>query len=207
MALQDKKALITGASAGIGAEFAKQLHAKGCKLVLVARREELLRQISEELNNIRSDSVEYRAIDLTDRSEAGLKSLLSYIENIEIDILVNNAGRGSFGHFNVLDREVEEEIVHLNVIAPLLLAHKVIPQMKKRRAGDIVTISSIAGFQPLPYMASYAASKAFNYSHSLGLRYELKQFGINVLTVCPGPTNTEFAGVARVPGHCYRSSA
>jgi short-subunit dehydrogenase len=129
-----------------------------------------------------------------------VQELLRLISETRVDILVNNAGRGSFGLFDELDLEKEIEQVTLNVTASLRLAHAVIPQMKKRGSGAIVQISSIAGFQPIPFMATYAATKAFNLFHALALRHELKPFGVSVLAVCPGPTATEFGGVARVPG-------
>lgn len=196
--LSDARVLITGASSGIGAEFARQLHSAGANLVLVARRADRLAEIAERLNAKRPNSVEVVVADLANSAE--LDRVADLIRNSRIDILINNAGKGSFGPYESLDLRHELELVRLNINATITLAHAVIPQLKKRRAGAIVVVSSIAAFQPLPYMATYAATKAFNYTHSHGLRAELRPYGVNVLAVCPGPTATEFGGVARVPG-------
>ncbi len=192
-----KTALITGASSGIGEEFARQLHRRGIDVVLVARRIERLQRLADDLNGARPQSARVIRCDL---SSAEIHEVEDFLENHRIDLLVCNAGKGSFGRFENLNREGEEELVLLNVLAPLRLMHAVIPQMKKRRSGAIVSVSSIAAFQPLPYMSTYAATKAFNFSHAMGLRYELAEFGIQVIALCPGPVETEFGGVARVPG-------
>lgn len=191
-------ALVTGASSGIGAEFARQLHARGAAVTLVARRRDLLDRLAADLESKRSGSTAVHALDLAE--EPGIVELCRIIRSTRVDILVNNAGRGSFGYFETLDLADEARMVSLNINATLSAAHAVIPQLKERRAGAIIAISSIAGFQPLPYMATYAATKAFNLTHAMSLRHELKEFGVRVLAVCPGPTDTEFAGVARVPG-------
>jgi uncharacterized protein len=190
--------LITGASSGIGAEFARQFHARGAELVLVARRVERLQQLADGFNQARPASARLIATDLT--KTEGLKRLVDFISQNQIDVLVNNAGRGSFGCFESLPLEEEIEMVNLNICATLTLSHAVIPQMKSRKSGAIISLSSIAAFQPLPFMATYAATKAFNFVHSLALHFELASFGVKVLTVCPGPTGTEFGGVARAPG-------
>lgn len=195
--------LVTGASSGIGREFALQIHRAGAKrIIAVARRSQELSELCDELNSVRPESAVARMVDLTKRGDDDdtLDSLVRFVQEHEIDILVNNAGFGSFGYFEEIDIEHEISMVALNVEATLRLAHAAIPRMKKQRTGGIISVSSIAGFQPLPYMATYAATKAVNHSHSVALREELKPFGVRVLTVCPGPVATEFAGVARVPG-------
>lgn len=194
----NKQALITGASSGIGKEFARQLHAAGYSVILVARRTPLLEALALELTSQRADSVEVLRADLVE--PADLASVESYIREHAIDVLVNNAGRGSFGAFETIDLAVEEEMVRLNSIATIRLAHAALPAMRAKKSGGIISISSIAGFQPLPFMATYAATKAFNLFHSLGLWYELRNSGVTITVVCPGPTATEFGGVARVPG-------
>lgn len=207
------QALITGASAGIGTEFAKQFHALGANVLLVARRKKELDDLAAKFNALRAGSAEVFCVDLTiDKGSdgagnhdsggrlLGVYNLAEVIKERRIDILVNNAGFGSFGHFEKLDLEHEVRMMKLNVIAPVILAHAVVPQMKARRSGAIISLSSVAGFQALPYLATYSASKAFNLYHTLSLRYELLEFGLAVLTVCPGPTATEFQGVARIPG-------
>lgn len=204
MEYQGQTALITGASSGIGAGYAVALHRRGAKVVLVARRETQLRSIADTLNAQRPDSASVVVADLGRREGSasvwGVFELAEYIRKHRVDMLVNNAGRGSFGYF--ADQRIEDEVqmVELNVLAPIMLTSAVLPQMKERRAGAIVHVSSIAAFQPLPYMTTYAATKVFNYFFSMGLRYEARSFGIRVLAVCPGPTATEFGGVARVPG-------
>ncbi|RIL10048.1 MAG: oxidoreductase [Proteobacteria bacterium] len=201
MLLEGKRALITGASAGIGAEFARQLHAAGCDVTLAARREDRLLVFAEELNALRPSSAKVVVCDLSSEDQArGLPALEKFLLESQIDILVNNAGIGSFGYFEEIPWEHEEAIIRLNVIAFTRVARAAIPQMKQRRSGAIINISSIGGFQAIPYMATYSASKAYNFNHSLSIRYELKRFGVKVLTVCPGPVQTEFFGVARVPG-------
>jgi short-subunit dehydrogenase len=202
MKYSGKTVLITGASSGLGREYALEFHALGADVVLVARRERLLSELVEELNSQREKSARYFAVDLTDTSGGGfLPPMLSeFLSMNQIDILVNNAGFGSFGSYEELELVRERQMVELNVMAHMSLAHVVIGQMKERRSGGIITVSSIAGYQPLPYMATYAATKAFNLFHSLGLRYELAEFGVRALAVCPGPIATEFGGVARVPG-------
>lgn len=197
----NKLAVVTGASAGLGEEFARQLHARGCRLLLVARREERLSKLANELNAIRPGTVSYKVADLADyHTPNGIGLLLLQLRNLNVDILVNNAGFGSFGQFEGLPLSKEKEMVLTNALAPLKLTHAVIPGMKQRRSGSIIFVSSIAGMQPLPYMTTYAATKAFNLHQALGLRYELAQFDIGVTTVCPGPTATEFQGVSRMPG-------
>lgn len=193
-----KIAVITGASAGLGYEFAKQLHQLGCKVVLIARRQDLLEQLANELNAKRPDSASFISADLT--NEADIQPILSLLRNDSVDILVNNAGRGSFGYFEQIDLETELQLIALNIVVPTKLSHAVIPQMKSRSSGAIVNVSSVAGIQPLPYMSTYAGTKAFDLFHSVGLWGELRPFNIRVLAVCPGPVATEFGGVARVPG-------
>ena len=190
--------LVTGASSGIGEEFCRQFHSLGSNIILVARREDRLKKITDELNFKKQGSAYSIVADLTQDDD--LKKIANFIKENRIDILVNNAGCGSFGYFEELNIENEVNQVKLNIIATQVLAHSVIPQLKARRAGGIISVSSIAAFQPLPFMATYSATKVFNYQHSLGLREELREFGVRVLTVCPGPTATEFGGVARVPG-------
>lgn len=202
------KAVITGASSGIGAEFAKQLHRRGADVVLVARRRDRLEQVAGELNRVRTGSADIIVADLSAAPPASEDSscvidylrLANLLRGAEVDMLINNAGIGSFGCYEELSLEAELAMVHLNVLAPIALTHAVLPQMKQRRAGVIVNVSSIAAFQPLPYMATYAATKCFEYSHSAALYEECRGYGVKVIAVCPGPTQTEFFGVARMPG-------
>lgn len=196
MDLQNKSVLITGASAGLGVEFARQCHAGGATVTLVARRGDLLQKIVDELNIKRPASADFIACDLGQN----VQPVIDFIKATRVDILVNNAGRGSFGYFDNLSIEEELQMVALNVAATLKIAHAVIPQMKARGSGVIIAVSSIVAFQALPYMATYSATKSFNLAHALALRHELSDFGIKVIALCPGPTETEFGGVARIPG-------
>ena len=196
-----QRALITGASSGIGEEFARQLHSQGVFVCLTARRTERLEALTAEFNSRRPNSAALLACDLSsDSEENGLPVLLRYLRDNNFDLLINNAGRGSFGFFHDLDVQAELDQVRLNVEATMRLAHAVIPAMVKAKHGAIVNISSVAAFQPLGFMSTYAATKCFNLFHSLGLRQELAEYGVRVIAVCPGPTATEFGGVARVPG-------
>lgn len=191
-------AVITGASSGIGAEFARQLHARGFDLFLIARRTAQLATIKAELEEKRGNSVEIRSVDLCNQVE--LSKLCLELQSLPIQLLVNNAGRGSFGPFDSLELTEELNLLTLNISAGLRILHTVLPGLKQQKKGGIIVISSILGFQPTPYMATYAGTKAFNFYHTMALRNELKGTGVQVLTVCPGPTETEFAGAARVPG-------
>lgn len=202
MNTNDQTALVTGSSSGIGQEFARQLHRRGYRVILVARRADRLVNLADEFNAVRPNSAEVLVADLAIQgsSDGGLDKVCKYVQDHRIDVLVNNAGRGSFGYFEALPLSGEQEMIALNITASSSLFHAVIPQMKSRRSGKLVSVASVAAFQPLPYMATYAATKAFNFVHTMALREELRSFGISVLTVCPGPTATEFGGVARVPG-------
>jgi uncharacterized protein len=198
MEFLNKLAFITGASAGLGKEFALQMHALGADIVVCARREDELATLCKQLNDKRDKSARFFVWDLTVSKDLDLA--VAFLKSERIDILVNNAGRGSFGRYETLDITKELEMVKLNIEAPMVLTHAVLPQMKERKSGIIVVLSSIAGVQPLPYMATYAATKAFDLSLGLALAREVHKFGIQVLTVCPGPTATEFGKVAEVPG-------
>ena len=199
--LRGELVVITGASAGLGAEYARQFAKRGAKLLLVARRKELLENLCDEIRKNYSSEVSYRVVDLTaSASEPSYKQFLDELRSSSVMVLVNNAGFGSFGQFEALDIEKEVAMTRLNVEATLRTVHAVLPKMKERRSGAILSIASVAAFQALPYMSTYAGTKSFNLMHSMGLRYEVAEFGIRVVTVCPGPTETEFNGVARVPG-------
>ncbi|MCB0352536.1 MAG: SDR family oxidoreductase [Bdellovibrionales bacterium] len=203
--LDGQTALITGASSGIGEGLARALHRAGANVVLVARRKDLLEDLARELNQVRSGSAEALSADLSiarspDEQLLGLEEISAWIRGHSIDILVNNAGFGSFGPFHSLSIERELEMVRLNIEAPLVLTHAVLPQLLEKNTGGIIFLASIAAFQPIPYMATYAGTKAFDFYHGLALRSEYRNTKIRFLTVCPGPVQTEFGGVARVPG-------
>ncbi len=187
-----KVTLITGASSGIGEEFARRLAAKKHNLVLVARSAEKLHTLCDELTAKHGITAHYVAIDLI--SEDADSRLFEETEELgmEVDWLINNAGFGSMGDFVKLDLERELEIVNLNISALVALTHRYLAKMRERKSGTIVNVSSAAGFQPVPFMATYAATKAFVTSFSEAVAEENRPFGISVMALCPGPTETNF---------------
>ena len=184
-------ALVTGASAGLGLEFARQLSAKGHRLVLVARRKERLDELAAKLGNA-------RAVEM-DLSQSGAAALLMADiarHGETVDLLMNNAGFGLAGRFAELDGLRQREMIDLNCGALTELAHAVLPAMIARKAGSILNVASTAAFQPGPGMAVYFATKAFVLSFSEALHDEMKPRGVNVCCLCPGPTRTEFRSVS-----------
>ncbi|HVF38116.1 MAG TPA: SDR family oxidoreductase [Sphingomicrobium sp.] len=184
-------ALITGASAGLGVDFARQLSAEGHRLVLVARRLDRLAALAAELGNARAVEM-----DLSQPGAAG--RLMAEIESQgeRVELLVNNAGFGLAGPFATLDGERQRQMIDLNCGALVDLAHSVLPGMIERNSGAILNVASTAAFQPGPGMAVYFATKAFVLSFSEALHEEVKHHGVTVSALCPGPTATEFGAVA-----------
>jgi len=184
-------ALVTGASSGIGAAFARALAARRYDLVLVARREPELQAIASELSatGIRAEICmqDLLAPDAVERVVATAPA---------IDLLINNAGFGDYGPFADSDPDKQLRMVQLNVTVLVALTQRYLPSLVERGAGGIINVSSIAGFVPLPYMATYAATKAFVLSFSEALWAEVKDRGVTVLALCPGATRTEFHEVA-----------
>jgi len=183
-------ALVTGASSGIGAEFAKQLSRRGYELILVARRTERMQRLASELSG-RADVV---ACDLANDA-AGLAGKVAEL-GLEVDLLVNNAGFGTHGRFVDIDPVRDAELVRVNCEALLTLTHAFLPGMISRRRGGVITVASTAGMQPIPFEVSYAASKAFARSFSEALSAELRGTGVKALCVNPGPVPTEWQEVA-----------
>ena len=201
MKIDGSNALITGASAGIGREFARQLATRARTLVLVARREQRLNELRDELRNRNPQlDVRVRVVDLCDKSQ--LDDLIAWLERdkINIDFLINNAGLGDYGSFATSDPQRDDRILEVNIVAPTLLTRRLLPQMIARKRGAILNVSSSAGFLPIPGMAVYAASKAYTNSFSEALRAELRGTGVTVSALCPGPVHTEFGDVAKRPG-------
>ncbi len=191
-----KVALITGASAGLGVEFARQLSKRGHRLVLAARRKERLEQLAKELGNARAV-----AIDLSKGNAAA--KLMADLEAAgeQVEILVNNAGFGLIGRFAELDAGRLRQMIDLNVGALTDLCRGVAPGMIRRKSGAILNVASLAAFQPGPKMAVYFATKAYVLSFTEALHEELKPHGIHVSCLCPGPTRTEFGDVAGFGGN------
>ena len=184
-------ALITGASAGLGAEFARQLSRSGHRLVLVARRKEQLTALAVELGNARAVAMDLSVTGAVDRLLADIESA-----GEQVDILINNAGFGLRGHFAEQDPLRLREMIDLNCGTLMELCRAVLPQMIERRSGAILNLASTAAFQPGPGMAVYYATKAFVLSLSEALHEEAKPHGVRVTALCPGPTRTEFGDVA-----------
>jgi short-subunit dehydrogenase len=196
MARSDRIALVTGASAGLGVEFARQLSKRGYRLVLAARRKERLEELAKELGKARAV-----AIDLSKSNAVG-KLMADLEANGEtVDLLVNNAGFGLIGRFAELDSKRERQMIDLNVGALTDLCRAVAPRMIERRSGAILNVASTAAFQPGPKMAVYFATKAFVLSLTEALHEELKPHGVKVTCLCPGPTRTEFGEVAGFGGN------
>jgi hypothetical protein len=183
-------ALITGASAGIGEEFARQLAGRGYDLILVARRRDRLERLAEQLPTTA------HVVDCDLVSDAA--SLPGKVEQlgVDVDLLVNNAGFGLRGRFLELDPIREAEMVRVNCEAVVTLTHAFVPGMVERRRGGVITIASTAGMQPLPYEATYGASKAFAISFMEALWMELRGTGVKLTVVNPGPVKTEWQSVA-----------
>lgn len=195
-------ALITGASSGIGREFAMQLAAAGLNLVLVARRKELLDALASDLARQHGIRAVSAAADLADRGTArALKSRLE-ADQIRVRLLCNNAAFGRWGRFEDTPAEVYEIMLQVNASALVALCHEFMAHLVSFPTSAIINVSSPASFQPVPYMAVYAASKAFVHHFSQALYAEWKERGVLVQTLVPGPTATEFDTIAGA----YKSS-
>jgi short-subunit dehydrogenase len=198
--LAGSTALITGASAGIGREFARQLAGRAGSLVLVARRRERLEELRDELTKRDPNlNVHIRVADLTD--ERAVVELGDWLEreNIPIDLLINNAGLGDYGTFATSGPDRINEMLFVNIVALTSLTRRLLPAMIARKRGAILNVSSSAGFLPMSSLAVYAATKSYVTSFSEAIRMELHGTGVNVTTLCPGPVHTEFTQVAKRP--------
>jgi len=195
----DYRALVTGASSGIGKAFSHALHARRAKLVLVARRALRLSQLSSELGG--EPNVSILPLDLS--VPDAVPSLMTFLRDrkITVDLLVNNAGVGWTGRFAEQPEESIPQIIDLNVRALVALTRALVPGMIERGRGGIVNVVSTSAFQPVPFLNVYAASKAFVLSFTEGLATELKGTGVRVQALCPGLTESEFhetSGTAEV---------
>jgi len=191
-------ALVTGASAGLGEEFVLQLAPRVDSFVLVARRQDRLDELSEKVRaRFPTMVVEIIAVDLVcaDNCRALIATLSA--KGLVPDLLVNNAGMGDYGEFVTAEWSRIETMLRLNMEALTYLCHALVPGMIRQRAGAVINISSLASVLPIPDFAVYAATKAYVTSFSEALRIELKEHGIPVLAVCPGPVKTEFGTVSR----------
>jgi len=192
-----KWALVTGASAGIGVALARELARCGAKLILTARRTERLQALAAEL---RAQGTEVRLVtaDLTDRAAPRAIYEATVGAGLEVDILINNAGLGHFGAFVSLELEQELSQIRVNCEGMVHLSRLFVPAMVERRRGWVMVVASVASFQPVPFLTTYAATKGFDRFFALGLAEEVAPFGVKVSALCPGPTESEFFVVSKV---------
>ena len=201
MKLDNCHALITGASAGIGREFARQLAGRARSMILAARRDERLIELAQQMQREHPTLVVHiRKVDLGDLGE--LQAFLEWLdrEKLEVDLLINNAGLGDSGPFAQSDPDRNKEMTIVNVATLTLITRHLVPQMIAKHRGAILNVSSSAGFLPIPLSAVYAATKAYVTSVSEALRAELYGTGVSVCALCPGPVLTEFQQVAKREG-------
>ncbi|MBM4075275.1 MAG: SDR family oxidoreductase [Planctomycetes bacterium] len=193
-------ALVTGASTGLGAEFARQLASHGMHLVLVARRGDLMETLAAELHTQHGTDCFVISSDLSEPSEpARILDELSK-KGITIELLVNNAAFGIVGEVDHVDVDHVLKMLRLNILAVTELTYRLLPGMLERGHGAILNVASLSSFQPVAYMGAYAASKTFVLHFSESLHCELKDRGITVTAVCPGVTRTAFFDIAGAPG-------
>ena len=187
--------LITGASSGFGAEFARQLASRASTMVLVARRAERLEALKRELERP-GLTIHCRQVDLAERAE--VEALVEWLASagVKIDFLVNNAGLGDRGRFENSDWERVRQMLDVNIGALTQLTLALLPTLKAQAGAAILNVSSVASFIPIPKLAVYAATKAYVTSFSEAIRAELRGTGVRVTTLCPGPVHTEFGQVA-----------
>ena len=193
-------AVVTGASSGIGAAIARELAGRGLGVTLVARREDRLLDLADELGAVHGVRAEAFATDLGERS--GREELAVELERLglEVDALVNNAGFGYAGDFVAAERERQVAMVALNCEAVVDLCARCLPGMVARGSGAIINVASTGAFQPMPKSATYGATKAFVLSFSEAIHSELGGTGVTVTAVCPGPVKTEFMDASQIGG-------
>ena len=201
-----KTTLITGASSGIGEAFARRLAADGENVLLVARSEDKLATICNELGRAHGINAQYVAMDLTEKGAGARLFEETERRGLEVETLINNAGFGSMGDFLAQDLERELEMIDLNIKALVDLSYRYLGPMRERRRGAIINVASTAGFQPVPFMTTYAATKAFVLSFSIGLWEENRPFNVQVMALCPGVTETNFFEAAQIDKPPMRGS-
>lgn len=201
-----KTALVTGASSGIGAAFAKELANRQNNLVLIARSQDKLEQLAQQLQQQHQIKVEIIVHDLSVPGAAS--SVYDQItqKRVTIDTLINNAGFGDYGKFNERQLSRQVEMIQLNITTLVELTYLFLTPMQHRGSGSIINVASIAGFQPLPYLSVYAATKAFVLSFTEALWAENQNTGVDILALCPGPTESQFFEVADFPASFDRQN-
>ncbi len=189
--------LITGASSGIGEVFARKLAARGQNVLLVARSEDKLITLCNELGRSNNIRAQYVTLDLSKPESPARLFEEAANRGLSVDMLINNAGFGSMGQFSKLDLTRELNMIDLNIKALVELTYHFLAPMLERKQGTIINVASTAGFQPVPFMATYAATKAFVLSFSEALWEENRPYGIKIMALCPGVTDTNFFEAAR----------
>jgi short-subunit dehydrogenase len=187
-----KWALVTGASAGIGVALAQELAAGGTNLVVTARRKDRLEELAHSLGAKHKVKTEVFVADLGEPNSPGKVFAFTSQKGIEIDLLINNAGFGQYGEFPSVDTQRLLDMVQVNCSAVVHLTRLYLPEMVARRRGDVLILASTASFQAVPYISTYAATKAFDLLFAEGLAEEMKPYGIRVCALCPGSTESEF---------------
>jgi uncharacterized protein len=201
-----KWALVTGASAGIGLALAEELAAAGANLVIGARRTDRLESLATRLRSGRGVKVEVLPADLADPAAPGQICAFTQAKSLSIELLVNNAGFGAYCPFHQVDLARQMEMVQVNCAAVVHLTHLYLEEMVARRHGDILIVASVAGFQAVPYISAYAATKAFDLRFAEGIAEEVRRYGVHVCALCPGSTSTEFREVAGQPERTFHGS-
>ncbi|MCZ6633237.1 MAG: SDR family NAD(P)-dependent oxidoreductase [bacterium] len=191
-------ALVTGASVGLGADFVRQLAAKGLNIVLVARRQGRMETLAQEVQNAHGIQTRIIAADLT--SEGACQQVIDQTSDLEVGLLVNNAGFGMSGEYHTLDADHQVKMTVLNCVVPVLLTNHYLPPMLERGRGGMIFLASIAAYQPTPTFSTYGATKAFNLMLGESLWREYRKQGVDCLALSPGYTQTEFADVAKMQG-------
>lgn len=198
--LAGKTALVTGASRGLGYELARLCAEDGCRLILVARSGDRLKEVADELADEYKTESRIFVKDLTDEEAAAELVNDLNADEVEIDILINNAGVGDYGPFAASNADRQLNLVRLNIMALLYLTRLLLPGMIERGWGRILNLASTAAFVPGPLLATYYATKAFDLNFSLALSNELSGSGVTATALCPGPTKTGFAKASNVEG-------
>jgi len=196
----EKWALVTGASAGIGVALARDLAAGGANLVLTARRKDRLEKLAQELSSAHKIGVEIFAADLAQTDAPQQIFAYTQAKKISVDLLINNAGFGAYGAFATVETQRLLDMVQVNCGAVVHLTRLYLPQMLKQRRGDVLILASTASFQAVPFISTYAATKAFDLLFAEGLAEEVKPYGVRVCALCPGSTESEFHEVAGQSG-------
>jgi uncharacterized protein len=191
-----KWALVTGASAGIGAALAEELAHGGANLVLTARRRERLEELAQKVETAHKIRTKIFVADLKEAEAPERIFQFTKEQGIEVELLINNAGFGAYGEFQTVATDRLTEMVEVNCAAVVHLTRLYLPEMVARRHGDVLIVASTASFQSVPYLSTYAATKAFDLLFAEGLAEEMKPYGVRVCALCPGSTESEFAEVA-----------